>query len=890
MKPSFIITLLLAVILFGCGDPVSDLSVTNLRCEYKSHPVGIDSIKPRLSWTITGSGVNRKQSAFQILVASSAYLLDGGEVDMWNSGLHVTDRTTGIPYNGADLQSNTTYYWKIRIWDESKAQSTWSDIGRWTTGLLDSNEWQASWIGYDKALNDRSIPSKAWANGMSQDKPYRPLPSPYLRKEFELNEAPTKALVHATALGLYELYINGHRVGHDQFTPGWTDYNQRLYYNTYEVSKLLRKGKNTIAAVLGDGWYAGVIGIRGQQFYGDRLRLRAQLHMRVGTANKVILTDDSWKASYGAIRESDMQGGETYDARLETTGWNENGFDDTSWKPVNIGPEYAGILQTYPGNPVVQIREMEAASIHKNSDDTYIVDMGQNFAGWAKLKVSGTAGDSIVLRFGEKLNDDGSLYTRNLRTARCTDTYVLKGDGEETWEPRFTYHGYQYVEVSGFPGELTAENIKGIVLHSSLERTGEFTCSDSMINQLFENVLWSQRSNFFEVPTDCPQRDERLGWTGDAQVFTPAAAYNMDISVFYTKWMQDVFDGQFEDGRLPSTAPRVYKRVAAGWGDAGIICPWQFYEAYGDVEMLKKYYPEMTQFMNYLNDTSDAFIGKRGSYGDWQNVDSETPKDVIATAFYKRTSDIMANIADALGKDDDVSKYRQLSSDIQIAFDDSLIDDSGFVKGRTQTGYLMALAFDLVSDSKRELVLSNLVDDIVNRDTTLSTGILGTNLLLPTLSANGQTELAYALLLQTKYPSWGHQIKNGANTMWERWDSYSLEDGINPDSTNSLNHYAYGSVVEWMYSNIAGIQSQDGYKNITIKPQPGGDLTHAKASYKSINGYISSEWQIVDGEFLLNVTIPANTTATIHLPDGSDKVEVGSGQHAFSADYDSVLD
>lgn len=856
-----------------CETQYSDLAADELRCEYLTDPLVIDAINPRLSWILKAKGRGRKQTFYRVLVASSSEILDDDRGDLWDSERVKSSESINVQYRGKTLTSRTKCFWKVKVWDQDSTSSDWSEVATWSVALLNQDDWIAKWIGFDDAWDDSVLLAKPLANGMKRKKEYTPRPCPYLRKEFTLNSSVESAKVYITALGVYELYINGQRVGIDYFTPGWTDYRKRIYYNTYDVAHLLQEGNNTVAVILADGWYAGNIADRGQYFYGKDLRLKLQLEVEQSDQKSdTIISDQSWKASYGALLEADMQAGETYDARREMVGWNMNGFNDSDWQAAVVSDSATASLQAYPSETVQKIEELKPKEIIEQSPGVYVVNMGQNMAGWARISLKGKRGDKIVLRFAEKLNADGSLHTRNLRTAQCTDTYIMRGDGIETWEPRFTYHGFQYIEVSGCSATLTPDMITGIVVHSNLKKTGEFKCSSETINKIHSNIYWSQRSNYFEVPTDCPQRDERLGWTGDAQVFMRTAAYNMDIAAFFTKWIRDVNDGQFEDGRFPSTAPRVYNRLASGWGDAGVICPWIFFNTYSDTLILRQHYPAMRKWMDYLEKNSSDYISSMGSFGDWQNVKSETPIDVISTAYFKHCADIMRQVACVLKKPSDQAHYETLSANIFESFNTSFVE-SGTVKGNTQTANLLALNFELVPDSLRAPVLKNLLNNIEQAGQGLSTGILGTHLLLPTLSQNDKLEKAFQLLSNTKFPSWGHQIENGATTIWERWDSYSDSSGFHKDSTNSLNHYAYGAVGEWMYSTIVGIESDGpGYKHINICPTPGGGLTHAAASYHSVRGLIESSWSI-DGDTLsLFVTIPPNTDATVYIPSLNEAV------------------
>jgi alpha-L-rhamnosidase len=902
--------LLLILFCSAYSETKSEISITNLRCEYLENPIGIDVLHPRLSWNMESTERNQMQSSYQILVSSSLELLLADSGDIWNTGKVPSNSSLNIPFKGSELQSNTNYYWKVRVWDKDSTLSNWSDNGSWFMSLLSSEDWDADWIGFDLAKADSTIDIKPWGNGMKMKTDYRPSPCSYLRSEFNLDQQVSNAHAYISALGIYELHINGKRVGDDFFTPGWTDYSKRIYYNTYDVAELLKQGSNTIAVILADGWYAGNIADRGQEFYGYKTRVKAQINITYSDEkNTIVKTNSNWKASSGPIIESDMQAGETYDARLEINGWNSSEFDDSKWKAVVVSDTNTATLEAYPSEPVQMTGELKASEITQLPNGNFIVNFNQNFAGWVKLTARGTIGDSITLRFAEKLKADGSLYTRNLRSARATDTYVVGSNSESAWEPSFTYHGFQYVEIEGYSGELTQADITGVVVHSNLERTGRFSCSNSLINQLGQNINWSQRSNYFDVPTDCPQRDERMGWTGDAQVFMNTAAYNMNIAPFFTKWMVDVADGQYDNGRFPSTAPRVYNRVAAGWGDAGVICPWEFHQLYQDTAIIRKYYPNMVRWIEHLEGRSPNFISTLGSYGDWQNIESETPIKVVSTAYYKRSADLMSEMAAILNLDNDSAKYAKLSANIKTAFSDSFLLDSAKLESETQTAYLLALSFSLIPEDQKQKAFENLVNIIYESDTGLTTGILGTQFLLPTLTEYGRLDLAYQILLNERYPSWGHQINNGATTIWERWDSYSSFQGFHEDSTNSLNHYAYGSVGQWFYSTICGIQSlESGFKKILTHPRPGGGLTFAKADYASIQGLISSHWEISEGKFILEIEIPANTTAMVVLPTGDPNsvlegglpisslfhvkslngevyIEIGSGKYVFETDY-----
>lgn len=865
MSLRLIFFLALSAGLVGCSSN-SDLRPTGLKCEHRIDPVGIDVQNPRLTWFSEGSGRDRSQTAYQIVAASSIELLDNGRSDLWDSGKKRSSNSLLIPYQGK-IEPEQKIFWRVRVWDENDAPGPWSDVATWTTGLMDEQNWSAQWIGYDEAQSDTSFGTKPWANRRKMKKPYRPLPPPYFRKEFTVNDSPDGALIHVTALGNFILYINGDRVGEEYFAPGWTDYSKRIYYRTYDVSDLLIKGKNTIAAVLTDGWYAGNTADRGQQFYGKDLRLKAQLSIQSGESRQKVITDGSWKASYGAIRQADMQSGEIYDANLDHPGWMQSGFEDSSWASVVVSDTITALIESHPGEAVKAVEEIHPKDIFQLPSGQYIVDMGQNFSGWARIRIKGNSGDSITMRFAEKLNPDSTIHTRNLRSAHCTDVYVLGENNLEFWEPSFTFRGYQFIEVSGYPTELQGSDVVGVVAHSDLELTGSFHADEPLLNRLDSNIVWSQRSNYFEVPTDCPQRDERLGWLGDAHIFMPTAMYNMDVAGFYSKWMTDVIDGQDSLGRFPSTAPKVYPRIATGWGDGGVLIPWYAFRTYNDTHLLEQCYPAMVAWMDYLEGQLEGGLNKHWSYGDWQNVESETPHEVLSTAYFKYDVDVMDDAALVLGKSSDAERFKLLSDQVKTAFIDSCVDDSGHVRGRTQTGYLVSLYHDLIPEEIRSQTVEHLIQDIHDHDTALTTGIHGTRYLLPVLSKNGHHELAFKLITNTSYPSWGHHINNGATTIWERWDSFDTISGFHEDSTNSLNHFAYGSAGEWLYAYLCGIRGiEPGYSSFEIRPLPIQQLGSASAKYRSPRGMIHSSWRWLEKGIQYDMEVPVNSQAHVVFP------------------------
>jgi len=866
------------------------VAVKDLRCEYRVNPLGIDIVKPRLSWIMESGQRGQMQSAYQILASDSEEKLRRNQGELWDSGKVESEQSNQVVYEGEPLKSRMRCYWKVRVWDKDGKASAWSEPAMWTVGLLSSSDWQAKWIGYDKELQDTDNSEKSDPNSLVLP------PPPYLRRGFLVGRSIKRAVVYSSALGLYELHINGKRVGEDYFAPGWTDYTKRVYYQSYEVTDLIKNGSNTIGAILADGWYAGYLGFgKKREHYGSKPRLFVQLEIEYenGQIQRVV-TDGTWKAMYGPILETDFLMGEIYDGRKEMPGWDTHRFDDSSWDEVAVtdNSEGIGIVQSYPGETVQKIMEIKPKELTEPDEGVYVFDMGQNFAGWVRLKVNGKAGTKVVLRFAEILNPDGTIYTENLREARCTDTYILKGTGKELWEPQFTFHGFRYVEITGYPGKPGLDAVTGVVVHSAIPITGSFECSNPMVNQLFSNIVWSQRGNFIELPTDCPQRDERLGWTGDAQIFIRTATYNMDVSAFFTKWLVDLEDAQSDEGGFPDVAPR---KVAMGdgtaaWGDAGVICPWTIYEVYGDKRILERHYESMKKWISYLKKNSKDLLRPAKGYGDWVSIASDTPKDVIATAYFAYSTRLVSKAAAVLGKYEDAEKYEELFEQIKNAFNKAYVSEDGRIKGETQTCYLLGLYFDLLPEDKREPATQNLIEAIRNKDWHLSTGFVGLSYLVPTLADTGHLDIAYRLLNNDTFPSWGYSIKNGATTIWERWDGWTEEKGFQTPGMNSFNHYSFGSIGRWLFGSVAGIDTDGpGYKRIIIQPRPGGGLDYAKASYNSINGEIVSDWKIMGGKFALNVTIPANTTATVYVPAGDVESVTEGGKPAAKAGDVSLL-
>lgn len=1016
--------------------------VDRLQCEYVTNPLGIQVTQPRLQWQMQDERRGAKQTAYQVLVASTAERLAGDEADLWDSGKVESDRSTQIVYSGKPLRSRDRCYWKVRIWDAEGEPTAYSVPALWTMGLLDADAIEGKWIGLGerlihpaklsdaaaKALNfegcawfwypdagaeaktappgiryfrktieipeDRTITSarfliaaddsgslfingQACASGLrfggiraeevkaqlqpgenvlgiqvqnggenanpagvmgklvikyedgrtesfvidetwkGSDKEaadwntaeadtadWKPIVkigengcapwgeqkvtmrqvfgSPQLRKDFDIPGEVRRATVYASALGNYKLHINGEPVGNAYFTPGWTDYKKRVYYDTYDVTDLVRSnGPNAIGADLAAGWYAGAIGWKNDgEVYGHLCKVFVQLEIETADGKThTVISDGSWKAKYGPRIDAEFLAGETYDARLETPGWTEPGFDDADWSKVAEFEKTGLIFEGFPGVPVRETSILKPIGVTEPKPGRFVFDLGQNFAGFARLKVTGDEGTKVTLRFAEMLNPDGTIYTENLRGAKCTDTYICKGTGEEVWQPLFTFHGFRYVEVTGYPGVPPEDAITGIAVNSHVPLVGEFRCSNPMVNQLYSNIVWTQRANFIEVPTDCPQRDERLGWTGDAQVFIRAATYNADCAAFYTKWLVDLEDAQRADGSFTDVAPDVLGLGSgtAGWADAGTICPWTTYWVYDDKRVLMEHYDAMVRYIDYLKANSKDLIRPAAGYGDWLSIEAETPKDVLATAYFGYSVAITAEVARILGHEEDAKKYEALFEEVKAAFNKAFVEPDGRIKGNTQTCYVLALAFNMLPEDKREAAAEYLVEDIKSRDTHLSTGFNGTAYLMPTLASIGANDVAYQLLLNDTFPSWGYSIKHGATSIWERWDGWTAEKGFQDPGMNSFAHYSFGAVARWMFQTAAGIDTDGpGFKRLRIAPRPGPGLDWLKASYDSLYGKIVSEWEVEDDFWSFKLVVPANTSAEVSLPTSNpEKVTEG---------------
>lgn len=871
----------------------------DLKCHYLRKPLGIDTPRPHLSWTLESDGNVRgfRQGAYQVLVAGSIQNLENDVGGLWDSGRVHSGEQTHIVYEGARLRSLQQCYWKARIWpalsgvegDQDDTASAWSAPAQWSMGLLDPADWKASWIEVPFELTPEMPPSL--------------IPASQFRRTFSLTHTVERAILSLSALGIYEVLVNGKRVGTHALAPEWTDYHQRVQYQTYDVTDLVRSGSNTVCATVTEGWYAGRIGFwKEQGQYGSyRPRFIAQLDLINANGEQTCLaTDAQWEGSIeGPIRFAGLLDGQIVDARCSST--------DAGWQSVRKVPELDGIQRVAQANePIAVIEERSPTDISTSPSGACIFDMGQNMVGWCRLRLHEQAGKIINLRHAEVLDEKGELYTAPLRCAfykgspgphhgiygwmggaRQMDTYICAGRGEETFEPQFTQHGFRYVEVTGAKNRPEIEDITGSVVSSSVDRAGWFECSDPAITRLIEAIRWTQIGNTQGLPLDCPQRDERLGWLGDAQVFAQAACFNANMAAFYAKFLQDVRDAQWENGRFPDFAPNPLgtRRAigAPGWSDAGLIIPWVHYLNYGDIELLAAHYPAAKHHIESVAAANPDHLWVKdtgNNYGDHLNGDhidqdhwavgrGTTSKDVFATAFYANSTRLLAKMANVLGYADEAEHYQSHADAIMAAFQSAFVNEDGIIKGDTQGSYALALHFDLLTRPQRKRAVEHLLRRIEERDGYPDTGIQTTNRMMMELTREGHVDTAYQILNNDRIPSWKYMIEHGATTIWERWDSWSDTKGFQDPSMNSFNHYSMGAVADWIYRTIGGINPDPqapGFKHFFIRPQPGGGISWAKTKHACIRGTIRVEWKTEDSSLHLDVTVPPNTGATVHIP------------------------
>lgn len=861
------------------------LTPVDLRTEYLTDPLAVTRPDPRLMWRLQGSGSDRRQQAWRIQAAGSAAALSQGRDLLWDSG-QVAGDAISATWGGTPLALFADVHWRVQVWDETGAVGPWSATARFAVGPRTSADWApAQWL------------SCPWSVSTV---------APDFRRSFITAVPVVEARLYATARGIFQATIDGQAISDEVFAPGWTDYKQRILYRGTDVTALLRQpGEHVIGVRLAEGWFKGPIGWEGQsQIWGGTTEFLMILRaVHADGSVSVITTDAQWRVANGPVSASTFLRGEFHDAGLANRGWDQPGFAATSWAPVRAKALDAVAIESHRAPPVRRLAELKPIAQWQIRPGVWILDLGQNIAGRVRLTITAPGGTTIKLRHGEMVNADRTLYVDNLRAAQSTDVYTCAGTGAETYEPEFTFHGFQYVEVSGWPGEPAPGAILGIVLGTDCPQAGTFACSEPLLNRLYSNLVWTQKANYLEVPTDCPQRDERLGWTGDAQAFIRTGAWNSDIASFFTKWHQDLRDAQTPEGAFPNIAPQVpglggawgMAKGDAAWGDAGTVCPWTVWRVYDDRDQLAAAYPAMVRWVDYLERTAVEGTNLRFTrdkhfvvFGDWLSVDAFTPWELIMTAFFAYSTQLTAEAATALGKTADATRLTELHAKITAAFIRAFVRPDGQVIGwrsdkATQTSQVLALHFNLLPEALRPAALDRLIALIEAKNWHLDTGFVGLPYLLPVLSANGRSDVAWRLLLTTTYPSWGYPITQGATTIWERWNGWKLGEGPADPGMNSYSHYAYGACGEWFFSDIAGIELlEPGFRRFRVRPRLDGPLTHAEATHICLHGQIRSAWRKEAGQVTLEVTVPVGTTAEIHLP-GLPMQVCGSGNHRLQA-------
>ncbi|WP_205857239.1 alpha-L-rhamnosidase [Phytoactinopolyspora endophytica] len=863
-----------------------------IRFEHLKEALGIGTPAPRLSWQVTAAP-GWRQAGYEIELrrTGNVGLKDrfepagsaGPSRRVESSGYMESPEQVLVPWPGEPLASREVADARVRVFGTDGTASPWSAWSTAEAGLLDAADWSALPVG------------ASWPETPDTDR------RPYLvRREFTLPADTVRARLYVTAHGVFEAELNGQRVGDDVLAPGWTTYHRRLRYYTYDVTQLLRTGENALGAWLGDGWYRGRLGFNGgyRDLYGFDLSLLAQLEVTLADGTRqVIATDESWRACMGPIQLSGLYDGETYDARDEQHGWSEPGFDDAAWSPVVQNKRDPATLVA-PEQPSVRCtEEVRPIETRVTESGTLLLDFGQNMVGRLRIGVDGPAGHTITVRHAEVLQD-GRLYTRPLRLAPSVDTIVLDGSGPRTWEPRFTLHGFRYAEIEGWLGEVGQQDAVARVYHTDMERTGWFECSDPLLNRLHENIVWSMRGNFVDIPTDCPQRDERLGWTGDIQVFAPTASFLYDCAGMLTSWLTDLANEQLDDGTVPWFVPTIPggphwtpARPGAVWGDAAVLTPWVLYDRFGDAGVLERQYDSAKAWVDLVVNIAgaDRLWNTGFQLGDW--LDPAAPPDdpsaartdkyLVATAYLAWSARHLARTAAVLGKNEDAARYAAIADEVKAAFAAEYVGADGLLSSDAPTAYALAIVFDLVEGDARAAAgarLSELVREAGHR---IATGFAGTPVVSDALTSTGYLDTAYELLLEEGCPSWLYMVRQGGTTIWERWDSMMPDGTVNPGDMTSFNHYALGAVADWMHRRIAGIAPlEPGYRRVRFAPRPGGGLRFARGRYASAYGTISAHWWFEEDALHFTVQLPTGTTGVVELP-GRDPVEVGPGQHTF---------
>ncbi len=869
-----IILLFISVLFFNC-EKHNGVGFSKLQCEYRENPFNLDMAHPRFSWIMKSEQRGQKQTAYQILIASSKSKLYQNIGDLWNSGKVESSNSIHISYKGASLTSNQTAYWKVRIWDKDSVASEYSEQATFSTAILNDKDWQAKWIG--KACYSDPMTELGYYNNQVQinakgDSTNANPRSLLLRKELDVTKKIIKATAHVTGLGYYEFFINGQIVGDFVLSPAKTLYTKSILYDTFDVTKFLQKDKNTLGIMLGNGWFNPIKKWWSwhMQWFGDK-RAYLQMHLEYADGtSEVIVSDESWKSAPGPVISSCIYDGEIYDATKEYPNWSKPSFNDTSWESADVLESPRGKLIPQAMQAIKRTQILKPKTITNPKPGIYVYDMGQNFSGWVKLSVKGSRGENVTIEYAENLRNDGLIDKTTNEGAIATDLYILSGNGDEIYEPHFTYHGFRYVQLKGFPGEPTLKNIEGVVVHSAVEHTGVFETSDENLNNIHKAILWSQRSNLMGFPTDCPQRDERLGWMGDAHVTAEEAIDNFNMPLFYQKWLNGVKDGQnIKNGDLPYISPRPFYEDESdvAWSSGYHLMVWYFYREYGDNQFLEEHYDAMKRYIDFLGSIAEDHILPKDRYDDWlcPNRTGWWKPGIhlsVTTGYYYYVTSIVSKAAKILGHQADEHYYSNLSSEIKDAYNRKFLDPlSKQYENGSQFANSFPLFLDIVPENDKEAVLNNLVDNIFEHQGHLSTGILGTKYMMEALWQQNKTDIAYLISSRKDYPGWINMIKD-RTTLSENWD---------PNS-RSNNHVMLGSIDSWFYKALAGIDVDDsgpGFEKFNIKPFVPPGISFIKASRETVRGLVSSSWRMNENKLELTIKVPVNSTATVYIPTNS---------------------
>jgi len=879
-KLSFWIAIPLLCILFsfsGRNNESGNINVNLLRCENRINPLGIDISQPRLSWISESKIRDQKQSAYQILVASSEKILASNQGDLWDSKKISSDQSINIPYAGSALKSGSYCYWKVKIWDANQKESEWSKVAYWSMGLLKPEEWKAQWIGYEQKIAADRFKSEE-----------RGLAARMLRKEFQINKKIKKATAYISGLGLFELYINGSKIGDQVLAPPLSQYSVRTYYMTFDVSKFIKKDKNAVGVILGNGrYYAPRLSVpMTTASYGfPKMIFQMTCEFEDGSI-ETITSDETWKVTdKGPIMANNEFDGEEYDANKEMTGWNNPGFIDKNWNPAELVQKPSPVLTALSQEPIKITGTIKPIKVFRRKTGEYIYDMGQNMVGWCSIKIQGAERNTIIkMRFAETLKADSSLYMENLRSAKVTDFYTANGTENTWWSPRFTYHGFRYVELTGYPGIPDLNTIIGQVVHDDIMTTGEFSCSNEIINKIYQNAIWGIRGNYRSMPTDCPQRDERQGWLGDRAMGSLGESYIFDIHNLYAKWLLDIGDAQNEAGSIPDVAPTFWEiyNDNTTWAGAFIIAAQWLYFQYGDERLIQNLYPKMKKWYIYMQ----KYIDNRGlmtkdTYGDWcmppesldlihsKDPSRITPSDLIGTSYFYYLSNIMKSFAKITKNSTDENFFEQSAIKLKSAFNQYLYSaDLNYYGNNSSTSNLLALALNMVPETEKEKVFESFLSKLEGTDRGhINVGLVGAQWLMKTLTEFGYEEEALKLASNTTYPSWGYMVKNNATTIWELWNGNTADPAM-----NSGNHVMLlGDLIPWFYQYLGGIRpdwENPAYKKFILKPVIPQGLFECKTYFMSEYGQIKSHWTLNKDTKTLswNIAVPFNTNAMVYVP------------------------